>query len=70
MLKLPNQTRLTFWGAVKHIDANANVACEVDVSQQLRGESGNLFHLLPQKGIGRKAVKVGCLFHVRERVAR
>jgi hypothetical protein len=70
MLKLTNQTWLTFWGTVEQIDAAANIACEVGVSQQLHGESGDLFQLSPQKGIRRKAVKVGCLFHVRERVAR
>jgi ribonuclease J len=52
-------------GTPEHINANAAIAREVGVPQQMRGENGDLFTLSPHQGIRRKAVKVGRLFHER-----
>ena len=48
-------------GESDHMLANAQLADEVGVSRQLRGENGDLFMLAPQVGIRRGATPVGRL---------
>lgn len=48
-------------GEPEHMTANAHIARDVGVKQQLTGLNGDLFYLAPVKGIRRKAVATGRL---------
>jgi len=48
-------------GEPHHLNANAAVAKQADVSQQLLGNNGDLYYISPALGIRRRAVKTGRL---------
>lgn len=48
-------------GEIQHLKANAKLAREVGISEQLTGKNGDLFYIAPVRGIRRNAVKTGRL---------
>jgi len=59
------QIAIPVHGTADHISANAVIAKEAGIGQQLCGQNGDLFKLAPQPSIKRKAVSVGRICHDR-----
>lgn len=55
------QIAIPVHGEPKHMAANAQIAQEVGIPQQMVGSNGDLFMLAPQRGIRRAAAPVGRL---------
>ena len=53
-------------GTPEHINANAAIAREVDISSQLVGQNGDLYRLAPHVSVKRKAASVGRIYHDRD----
>jgi ribonuclease J len=46
-------------GEAEHMQANANVAAQAGIKQQLVGQNGDVFQLAPRVGLLKSAVNVG-----------